>query len=302
MKILFLLFSGTNNTYEIARLLASDFVIKGHTSEIIKIDIETPKIDLTGYDLVGFGYPIYAFNEPRFFWRYIKTLNLDKNSKYFIFKTSGETLGINNASSRRILRRLKKDKCDVLGDYHFVMPYNIHFRFEDAFVKEIMMYNRKLSKILVANIINGKKSFLKTNIFYNFLAWAIGIQRPGATLNSYLYRTDMNKCIKCMKCVRDCPVHNIYYQDGIIRFRHNCQMCMRCSFFCPRDAISIGFIDSWRVNGVYRFAEIEKKDFLKLPYITEKSKGFYRCFIRYFAEIDKVYSEYLKDQNDSRSI
>ena len=67
MRILFLLFSGTNNTYEIARLLASDFALKGHRTEIIKIDIDTPSIDLSDYDLVGLGYPIYAFNEPRFF-------------------------------------------------------------------------------------------------------------------------------------------------------------------------------------------------------------------------------------------
>lgn len=298
MRILFLLFSGTNNTYEIARLLASDFALKGHRTEIIKIDIDTPSIDLSDYDLVGLGYPIYAFNEPRFFWRYVKRLSLSKNCKYFIFKSSGETLALNNASSRRILRRLRKKKCDVLGDYHFVMPYNIHFRFADAFVKEIMVYNRKLSKIVVTNVLEGKRVFLKTNFIYNFLAWVIGIQRPGATINSYFYRTDMNKCIKCMKCVRDCPVHNIYYEDSKIKFHHNCQMCMRCSFFCPTDAIGIGYINSWRVNGVYRFAAIEKNESLELPYITKDAKGFYRCFIRYFAKIDKAYSDYLKRQDD----
>ena len=293
MRILFLLFSGTNNTLEIARLLASDFAHKGHTYEIININVDTPLVDLTSYDMVGLGYPIYAFNEPRFFWRYVKRLKLSKTSKYFIFKSSGETLTFNNASSRRIIRRLKKAKCCVLGDYHFVMPYNIHFRFEDAFVKEIMLYNRKLSKILVANVLNGRKSLLKMNFFYNLLAWVIGIQRPGATINSYLYRTDMNKCIKCMKCVRDCPTHNIYYANGRIQFHHRCQMCMRCSFFCPTDAINIGYINSWRVNGAYSFEKIEKNNKLKLPYITKKSKGFYRCFIRYFDGIDRAYQLYL---------
>jgi flavodoxin len=161
MRILFLLFSGTNNTLEIARLLASDFALKGHVSEIVNINIDTPLIDISNYDLVGLGYPIYAFNEPRFFWRYIKRLQLCKNVKYFIFKSSGETLALNNASSRRIIRKLRKEKCDLLGDYHFVMPYNIHFRFDDAFVKEIMIYNRKLSKILVENVIKGKKEFFK---------------------------------------------------------------------------------------------------------------------------------------------
>lgn len=165
MKILFLLFSGTNNTQEIARLLASDFSLQGHSFEIMKIDIETPLIDLDQYDLIGLGYPIYAFNEPRFFWRYVKKLKMNKRAKYFIFKTSGETLGLNNASSRRLIRHLKRQKCVLLGDYHFVMPYNIHFRFEDAFVKEIMAYNRKLSKVLVSNVLNEEKHFLNQILY-----------------------------------------------------------------------------------------------------------------------------------------
>lgn len=101
-----------------------------------------------------------------------------------------------------------------------------------------------------------------------------------------------------MKCVRDCPTHNIYYEDGKIKFRHSCQMCMRCSFFCPVDAISIGNINSWRVNGAYNFRTIENNDELSLPYITKKAKGFYRCFIRYFANIDKAYSEYISGHNE----
>lgn len=300
MKILFLLFSGTNNTYEIARLLASDFVIQGHECEIVKIDIDTPIIDLKDYDYIGLGYPIYAFNEPRFFWRYVKKLKLNPSANYFIFKTSGETLALNNASSRRLIRHLKRNKCLLLGDYHFVMPYNIHFRFDDAFVKEILSYDRKLSKVLVFNVLNGKKQFLKSNFFYTVLATIIGIQRPGATLNSYLYRTNMNKCIKCMRCVKDCPTHNVYFDNMKIKFLSNCQMCMRCSFFCPTDAINIGFLNSWRVNGEYKFKSIETNPNLKLPYISKNSSGFYHCFIRYFAEVDSQFKTYQDFQDRIR--
>lgn len=294
MKILLLLFSGTNNTYEVARLMTSDFVSQGHECDIIRVDIDTPFVDLSGYDLIGFGYPIYAFNEPRFFWRYIKKLLLNKRAKYFVFKSSGETLALNNASSRRIIRHLRRAKCEVLGDYHFVMPYNIHFRFDDAFVKEILQYDQKLSKIAVYNILHNRQSFLKSNFVYDFLAWVIGIQRPGATINSYLYRVKMDKCVKCMRCVRECPTHNITYKNGKFRFSSNCQMCMRCSFFCPTDAINIGYLNGWKVNGEYQFTAIAKNEALHLPYITSASKGFYRCFIAYFAKIDRQYAEYLR--------
>jgi len=72
---------------------------------------------------------------------------------------------------------------------------------------------------------------------------------------------------------------------------------MRCSFYCPTDAIKIGYLNSWRVNGAYRFDKISKNEQLQLPYITKDSKGFYRCFIRYFAEVEKVYQEYLLTLN-----
>jgi len=296
MKVLLLIFSGTNNTYEIARLLASDFSKRGHVSEIIRIDADTPVIDLADYDLIGFGYPIYAFNEPRFFLRYFRQLKLPADKKYFVFKTSGETLKLNNASSRRILRRLRHHGCRVLGDYHFVMPYNIHFRFEDAFVKEILTYDRKLSRVAVYDILSERPRFLKTNLFYDALAWMIGIQRPGATINSFLYRVDEDKCSRCGKCVRECPTHNIVLKDGKIIFGHRCEMCMRCSFFCPRDGIRIGFLNRWKVNGPYDFERIADDESLATPYITEKARGFYRCFIAYFRDVDAMYRDYL-DEN-----
>ncbi|MFA5481333.1 MAG: EFR1 family ferrodoxin [Bacilli bacterium] len=297
MHILFLVFSGTNNTLEIARLLAGDFANCGHTCEINNINVDTPLVDLNNYDCVAFGYPVYAFNEPRFFYRYIKRLALPKNIKYFIFKTSGETLQINNASSRRILRLLRRGKCQAFGDYHFVMPYNIHFRFDDAFVKEIILYNRKYSRLVTHLVLSNRPRFLKTNPLYNLIAWVLGIQRPGATLNSYLYRTDMTKCIRCLKCVRECPTRNIRINDERIIFGHQCEMCMRCSFYCPTDAISIGFLNSWRVSGAYDFEKIESNTDLKLPYITDEAKGFYRCFIKYFKEIDALHEEIFPEAN-----
>ena len=68
-------------------------------------------------------------------------------------------------------------------------------------------------------------------------------------------------------------------------------MCMRCSYFCPTDAINIGFLKGWKVTDYYNLKEIENDDSITSPYITENSKGFYKCFINYFKWIDK---EYLK--------
>ena len=66
---------------------------------------------------------------------------------------------------------------------------------------------------------------------------------------------------------------------------------MRCSFFCPTNAIRIGFLENWKVNGAYQFDKILKDDTIKANYITKESKGFYKCFIKTFEFIDKEYQK-----------
>ena len=78
-------------------------------------------------------------------------------------------------------------------------------------------------------------------------------------------------------------MNNIYWsKDGAkIKFHHRCVMCMRCSFFCPKDAFSIGFINSWRVSNYYNLKAIEKDDTIPADYITENTTGFYYMFHQY---------------------
>ena len=52
---------------------------------------------------------------------------MQPGQKFFIYKNSGETLAMNNASSRILLRRMAARGAVLKGEYHFVMPYNIHF-------------------------------------------------------------------------------------------------------------------------------------------------------------------------------
>jgi len=257
----------------------------------VEINKETPIADTKGYDFIGFSYPIYGFNTPLAFDKYIKKLEFTSGQKYFIYKNSGETLAMNNASSRGVLRLMKRKKAVFAGEYHFVMPYNIHFKYEDAFVREILEKDEKLVKIMIHNLENGKLHEVKSKFIYNFSAFFVGIVKIAGNVNSYLYKVKKDKCVKCMKCVNTCPEKNIYIKGDKIKFHHHCDMCMRCSFYCPTDAIKIGFLDwwGWRVNGDYKLKKLAEDTSPITPYITEDSKGFYKCFIKSFEEIDREY-------------
>ena len=291
MKILLIYYTGTYNTRYLSNKLKDRFILENNEIDLVEITSTTKPIDTYQYDLIGFSYPIYGFNSPLPFNKYIRKLKFKKNQKYFIYKNSGEVLAMNNASSRILIRIMKRQKCINIGEYHYVMPYNIHFPFDKVFIKEILNYNNKLMDIMLYNFKKDIIFKIKSNLIYNICAFFVGIQKIGGNVNSYLYKVDNNKCIKCNKCIKLCPHENIYLKKDKIKFHHHCDMCMRCSYFCPTDAINIGFLKGWKVTDYYNLKEIENDDSITSPYITEDSKGFYKCFIKYFKWIDK---EYLK--------
>lgn len=289
MKILLIYYTGTYNTRFLTDRLEEKLRARGHETARAEIRFGAEPADAGGFDLIGFGYPIYGFNSPLPFNRYVQKLKIAAGQKFFIYKNSGETFAMNNASSRVLLRRMKRGKAVFAGEYHFVMPYNIHFPFERNFVREILQKDEKLLDILVHNLENGRAPRIRSNPAYNFAAAAVSVQKLGGPLNSFFYRADKEKCVQCGLCAKNCPENNIRIEGGKVRFGHRCDMCMRCSFFCPTNAIKIGFLEGWKVNGDYRLGELLQEGPPPEPYITENSRGFYKCFIRHFAQIDAEY-------------
>lgn len=291
MRVLLIYYTGTYNTRYLTQKVKARFSSRGDEVDTVEINSKTPPHSCEGYDLIGFSYPIYGFNSPLPFDKYVAKLKFPRGQRYFIYKNSGETLAMNNASSRILIRRMKRQGGVLVGEYHFVMPYNIHFPFERDFVRQIFAMNEKLLDIMMYNLENGTVKRIRSNFIYNLGAFFVGIQKIGGNVNSFLYRVDAKKCINCKLCINNCPHDNIYVKNGKIKFHHHCDMCMRCSFFCPTNAINIGFLQSWRVNGAYDYKGIEEDTSPITPYITKKSRGFYRCFISYFEEIEREHAQ-----------
>ncbi|MCQ2322812.1 MAG: EFR1 family ferrodoxin, partial [Bacteroidales bacterium] len=263
MKCLLLYFTGTYNTRYLTSLLKTKLEREGYVVDTYEIDpLNNERLDFSRYDIVGLGHPIYGYCAPWPFLKFIRKQKFPKGLKAFIYKQSGETQHANDASSKYFLRKLKRDGVVVNNEYHFIMPYNIHFRFDDRLVKEMLMMDDKLLEILVYEVKNNIPNKKRYKLWPRIVSSVVS--RPqyiGGDVNSFLYKVDKDKCIGCDLCIRRCPTKNIYRDnDGTIRFRHHCLMCMRCSFFCPKDTIHIGFLDDWgwKVNGGYDFEKINK--------------------------------------------
>lgn len=300
MRVLLIYYTGTYNTRYLTQKLQARLEARGDTVDTVEINCDTPPCSCEGYDLIGFSYPIYGFNSPLPFNRYVAQLKFTRGQRYFIYKNSGETMAMNNASSRILIRRMKRKGADLAGEYHFVMPYNIHFPFARDFVRQILAMNEKLMDIMLHNLDNGIEKRIKSNPIYNLASFFVGIQKIGGNVNSFLYKVERDKCVDCGLCVKNCPHGNIYRKNGKIKFHHHCDMCMRCSFFCPTNAIRIGFLQGWRVNGAYDFKGIEEDTSPLRPYITKESRGFYRCFVSYFEEIDREHAALFGKQEEAK--
>lgn len=68
-------------------------------------------------------------------------------------------------------------------------------------------------------------------------------------VNGRFFKVDMEKCVNCGLCVKNCPEENVKIVDGKFVFGGDCACCVRCSFNCPKDAFNIALLNGWRVNG-----------------------------------------------------
>lgn len=296
MNCLLIYFTGTFNTrFLTARLKERLERELGWTVTSYEIDpLNNGRLDLSAYDIIGLGYPIHGYCAPWAFLRFIRHQKFPKGIRTFIYKNSGETEHANDASSKYVIRKLRRDGVKPANEYHFMMPYNIHFKFDERLVREMLAMDDRLMDILIYEVGNGIPNIRPMKLWPRLVS--MFVSRPqyiGGSVNSFLYKVDMDKCRQCGLCISRCPTRNIYKDaDGTIRFHHNCLMCMRCSLYCPADAIHIGFLEQWgwKVNGGYDFRKIEQIE-LNSPVITKDTTGFFHCYVETYDNINRRHRE-----------
>lgn len=252
MKILICYFSGTGNTKRVVDKFAECLEENENEVTLQRVEHEF-NLNIEDFDLIGFGYPVHAFNAPEIILDFVKKLKKLENKKdVFIINTSGEPLKLNNISSIKLTSLLKKKNMIVKYEYHYVMPYNIIFRHTDRMVYRMWETAKKIIPLDVKELLEKKPAKLKKVFMGRFIAYIFRIEHWGGKFNGKHYKA-LPECINCNCCVNICPTKNITVKDGELHFGKNCIMCMRCSFLCQKNAIKIGFFNKWKVNGVYNF-------------------------------------------------
>lgn len=277
-------FSGTGNTKKACDIYKSEFEKNGVETTLYTVKKGFENLpDPNNFDYVGFAYPIHGFNAPYIMLDLAKALPKANGTKqYFVVKTSGEPLKINNVSSIKFNDIMKKKGYVLMSEYHYVMPYNMIFRHTDEMAARMKNTLEQLAPVEAREVLCGVEHKLSKVPFGRFVAWVVRIEQPAMKVNGRFFKVDGNKCIKCGACAKNCPVGNIKMDgNGKFSFGGDCVMCTRCSFNCPTNAFDIGMLNGWKVNGRYSY---------KLPEKPEEDKHAWYCkkaYKRYFEEAQK---------------
>ena len=242
-------FSGTGNTLKCAKALKEALDHKGVFCDFH--EIKDGEAYYGEKDLI-LCYPVHGFNAPNVWLRFCREMPPGSGNVWFM-KTSGEPLVLNDNSSGELICILRKKGYHIKGEFHYVMPYNMVFRHSDEFAS--LMWKTAQARIPEAaeQIANGMEKQIAPSFPAKAMSRMCRIEHWFYPRNGRLYHVDMNRCIKCMKCVKDCPTGNISFSEGKFHFGCGCSGCVRCSFRCPEKAIHIGLLDFMRVNGPYDF-------------------------------------------------
>ena len=290
MKILICYFSGTGNTKKVADKFVSCFTEQNHEADAVAVEsvFEGKKLtdkfltQVKNADLLGFGYPIHAFNAPAIVLEFAKRLpKLTNKKRAFVFNTSGEPLKLNNISSVKLCKLLKRRNVDVVAEYHYCMPYNIMFRHSDEMAHKMWSVAEQLIPLDVADLLNGKCQRLEKVSCQSGVAWVMRCEHWGGRLNGRQYKVS-DECVHCGKCVNICPTHNITVKNGKFKFGRKCLMCMRCALLCPKNAIKIGWFNKWKVNGPYSFEQPSDHEEQQTY-----NKMLTKSYAKYFAECEQ---------------
>lgn len=260
MKLLFLYFSGTGNTDYVAHYLARHSAL---TMDGLRLEIELrpmewqPASAVTDFDLLSFGFPVYAGDSPNLIQAYLAQLPAGEGRGAFVFCTKGAYAA---GAVRLNLQRLAMRGYAPLAGQSILMPGTDGLSMvskgswmaRKALEKD---YNHLDEADRLAERMASVMSEMRDGRPVETLRMSLPAQ-PKPTLPdrlwAYLYklaedytrnrlRTD-EQCANCGLCARICPVDNVEMRDGSPHFSDRCVLCLRCLHACPQEAIQIGKI------------------------------------------------------------
>lgn len=246
MRIGVVYFSGTGSTWHIARRYAQALLERGKQAELLRLEElmhEDGYASLEGYDLLGIGYPIHAWNAPRLVVEFIKRLPRSKGQPVFLFVTAGSMVGRAFDWARDLLMG---HGYAVLHEARYYVGNDLLLaactgRTVDGELSKRFAWLDMDVREAVAELLAGTERHVYSNsaldFFLSHLLWRFYLLGCGQ-VHKYFHVADT--CDLCGLCAQACPTGNICLTDSRVTFGRACTLCLRCLNICPRRAIRLG--------------------------------------------------------------
>lgn len=238
-KYLIHYFSGTGNTYHLAKKIESELKSKGYEVHLLNIEKEQ-NTRLDDYKVHIFCFPIYGFGTPSIMLRYISKLKVENGGKASIVCTSAGTKG---QALSHVKHLLSQKGFDVFSTDLVVYTYNwTQILPPKSKETEERVFKAAEDRIVkIANkITNCESSSKGTNIVVLMVSWVVFtiFSKLGRRILGRTFIAD-NSCTSCGKCKNVCPVKAIKMSNGRPAWNINCENCQRCINMCPQKSIQL---------------------------------------------------------------
>lgn len=236
-------FSGTGNSAYVAKSLGrylNDFNLQEMDFNL------SPVLDFTKESRVVWVMPVHAWGVPKFVKSFIRKLSVLEGGdiNHFLVATCGDDMGLMNIEFKKLLKqkniKLKSSHCVIMPNTYVCLPgFDVdrdsvtQQKLSDAVGRIKSCGHAIKCASPIDNVIPGKYAWLKSRVLRPIFNWTL--------ISPKKFKVSMDKCIKCKRCINQCPLKNIRIVDGEqIVWGENCTMCLGCYHICPNHAINYG--------------------------------------------------------------
>ena len=241
-------FSGTGNTWWTSVQLQKHLSAEGIQAETVSIEapekIIKEKIETA--EIIFLLYPIYGSDRPEIVKDFINDLPQARGKEFGIICTQLMFSGDGAWFEHELI---ESRGYSIRWTAHIRMPNNISV---PAFPLPYTNDKTRLEKLLM-------KADRKLAQTASYTAQGISKRQGASRLSNLLglmqrkpfrkmfhsiqdlVSINSERCTKCGKCIRLCPIGNIIFADeehgGFPEFQGHCNLCLRCYNFCPAQAV-----------------------------------------------------------------
>lgn len=241
MTTLLLYYSGVGNTKRVAQMISENITPK-HKIEVYSIEKLPNNFSIEKYSSLIIGFPTIHSSPAKPILKFVENMPiLEKPIGTFIYTTCG----LYSTNSLRIFSKIcvKKNIIPILNKSYRCSATDgvLLAPFMKCWFSDEKNLNRKVRKDSL-DFLEITTKPLKTNIpkfkLYSILNYPNKIMGTIFPFKIYLHK---EKCIKCGKCVLDCPVKAYDFDsNNFPNIDHKkCISCFRCIHKCPKKALSI---------------------------------------------------------------